>query len=398
MKVLVLSSTFPRWKDDSTPPFVYDLCARLQQSGLEIIVLAPHCHGATKFEYIDGLKVYRFPYFMPSKYQKLAYDGGIHSNIKRYKIARIQVPIFLASEFLYAAWLIKKENIQAIHSHWILPSGLIGGFFARLFGLKHITTAHAGDVFTFRKSRVLKKIASIALNSGDLITANSNYTKDVIISINKDVGKRIEIIPMGVDINRFNPSRRSDFKNRFGASHIILSVGRLVDKKGIEYLIKSMNKVSIIFPKAKLIIGGSGPERERLERLATELNLCDKILFAGRIDSSELPEYYASSDIFVLPSIETKSGDTEGLGVVLIEAMACGTPVIGSNIGGITDIIIDTKNGLLSRSADPDDIADKIIMILSDQNLGRELAEEGLKTINDKFSWDVVTNRFLEIF
>jgi glycosyltransferase involved in cell wall biosynthesis len=398
MKVLVLTSTFPRWKDDTTPSFVYDLCVGLKKSGLDIIVLAPHHFGSKLFESIEGLKIYRFPYFLPYKYQRLAYNGGIHSNLKRYKLAKVQVPFFLFFELIYAGWLIKKEQIQIIHSHWILPSGLIGFIFGKLFGIKLITTAHAGDVFTIRKSTILKRIASIVLNNVEIITANSDYTRDIILLINGNLCKKVDVIPMGVDVVRFNPTNLSDLKRRFEASHIILSVGRLVDKKGIEYLIKSMINIKTIFPGAKLIIGGTGPEKDNLIKLSNELKLDDRICFVDRIANSELPLYYASSDVFVLPSIETKSGDTEGLGVVLLEAMASGTPVIGSDIGGITDIIIHGKNGFLTEPKNPKDIADKIINILSNEQQRKSFSEEGLISVNEKFSWDIVNRKFLKAY
>ena len=398
IKVLVLATTFPRWQNDTTPAFVYELSKRLQANRFEIIVLAPHYHGAKKFEIMDGMKVYRFPYFWPAKYQRLVYDGGILPNIKRSHLAKIQVPLLVLSELYYTFKIIRKEKIDVIHSHWIIPSGFIGGIARKIFKIPHITTAHAGDVFTIRKFKILGIIGSFILKNSDEITANSEYTKNVIIAIENKLKCNVEIIPMGVDISRFNPDKASDLKNVFDAEYLILSVGRLVDKKGIKYLIMAMVDVIKEFPHAKLIIGGSGPEKDKLEKLSEDIGVKDNVIFMGYIENSDLPKYYASSDIFVLPSIETKGGDTEGLGVVLLEAMACGTPVIGSNIGGITDIIKDGETGFLAQPENPKDIADIIIDLLSKENTRQIVSENGLIIVQKKFSWDVVTKQFSNIY
>lgn len=396
-KVLVLATTFPRWENDTTPAFVYELSKRLHADELEIVVLAPHYPGVKKFEIMDGMKVYRFPYFWPAKYQRLVYDGGILPNIKRSHLAKIQVPLLVLLELYNTFKIVRKEKIDVIHSHWIIPSGLIGGIVRKTFKIPHITTAHAGDVFTIRKSKILGVIGSFALKNSDEITANSKYTKNVITAIENELKCNVEIIPMGVDTSRFNHDKASDLKNIFGAEYLVLIVGRLVDKKGIQYLIMAMVDVIKEFPHAKLIIGGSGPEKDKLEKLSENLGIKDNVIFMGYIENLDLPKYYASSDIFVLTSIETEGGDTEGLGVVLLEAMASGTPVIGSKIGGITDIIEDGETGGLAEPGNPEDIADKIIRLLRDEQKRMMLSENGLKVVKEKFTWDIVTKQFIDI-
>lgn len=396
-KVLVLTTTFPRWQNDTTPAFVYELSKRLYANGLKVVVLAPHHQSAKKFEMMDGMKIYRFPYFWPAKYQILAYEGGIIPNIRRSNLAKIQVPLLVLSELYYTFKIMRKEKIDIIHSHWIIPSGLIGGAMRKIFKKPHITTAHAGDVFTIRRSKILSIVGSFVFKNSDYVTANSKYTKEVIISIEGRIKNNVEIVPMGVDISRFNPKKASDLGNLFTAKYQILSVGRLVEKKGIKHLIMAMKYVVKVFPDAKLIIGGSGPEKDILEDISERCGLNEKVIFVGYIKNSDLPKYYASSDIFVLTSIETEAGDTEGLGVVLLEAMASGTPVIGSEMGGITDIIEDGETGLLAKPGNPEDIADKIIRLLRDERERERLSENGLKVVKEKFSWDLVTKQFISI-
>jgi glycosyltransferase involved in cell wall biosynthesis len=235
------------------------------------------------------------------------------------------------------------------------------------------------------------------LENSEEITADSAYTRDLTVSINHLPGKNIHIIPMGVDQQRFHKKNQISLGKSCDVP-IILSVGRLVERKGLKYLIRAMEQVIKAYPDARLLIGGDGPEKEHLMNESRRLNLEKSVEFLGFISNEEIPKIYSSADIFVLPSIVTQSGDTEGLGVVLLEAMASGVPVIGSEIGGITDIIEDGKTGLFVKAGDPDDLAKKILFILSNKDIRENLSREAMNLIDQKFSWDIVTSQFVEVF
>ena len=122
------------------------------------------------------------------------------------------------------------------------------------------------------------------------------------------------------------------------------------------------------------------------------------VVFKKQIPQEELPDYYCVADVVVLPSIHTRKGETEGLGVVLLEAMACGVPVVGSNVGGIPDIIKHGETGLLAAEKDPEDLADKILKLLDDKRLRKRVIENGLKLVRENFSWDVIAEKFLQVY
>jgi glycosyltransferase involved in cell wall biosynthesis len=143
---------------------------------------------------------------------------------------------------------------------------------------------------------------------------------------------------------------------------------------------------------------GSGPCKGDLVSLSERLHLHDKVVFQGAVSQEELVRYYAMADVFVLPSVTTKEGETEGLGVVLLEAMASRVPVIGTNVGGIPDIIKDGKTGLLALQRNPHDLAEKILRILDDEALRKELAEKGHDFVKQEFSWEVVAGKFKKIY
>ncbi len=397
MRVLVTATTFPRYKQDTEPAFVFNLSREMAKRGFETVVLVPHHHKAKHFEIIDDLKVYRFPYFYPAKLQKLCYDGGIIPNIKKSLLAKIQVPFLLLAEFFYVRKLIKKERVDFIHAHWVIPQGLIASIIKKLYRVPYIATAHAGDIFPL-KSGFLRFFGKMALGNADFCTVNSSYTKKSVLGVSRI--KNIEIIPMGVNLSDFNKNKKNRIlRRKYNVKGpFLLSVGRLAEKKGIEYLIQAMQPVLKEYPNAKLTIVGDGPERENLENLANNLNLKENVIFVGRVSKKGLPEYYATADIFIGPSIVTKSGDTEGLGVVFLEAIASGTAVIGSNVGGIPDIIKDRYTGLLVEQKNPKQLAEKITFLLKNPRIRKRLIKNAQKHINKNYSWKTVAAKFEKIY
>jgi glycosyltransferase involved in cell wall biosynthesis len=186
-------------------------------------------------------------------------------------------------------------------------------------------------------------------------------------------------------------------KQKIGTKHIILNVGRLIDWKGTIHLIDAIPMVLQHAPDTRLLIIGSGPEKEHLVQRTHELSLEEKVKFLGKVNDDDLVAYYHAADIFVLPSVN-KSGKTEGLGVVLLEAMASGCPVIGSNVGGIPDIITDGENGFLVPEQDPSALADRIIQIISDADLREKFQKDGYARIQESFTWDKIAERFSMVY
>ena len=392
--VLVTATGFPRWKGDTDSIYIYDLSRRLAEKGFRESLLAPHHPGAKKLEKVDGITIYRFPYFL-EKFQKLAYEGGILENIRKSWLARIQVPFFVLFDFLATRRVVKKENPDIIHAHWILPQGFIAYLMKRFYKTPYIVTAHAGDIFPL-KSGLLKWFAGKAIDNARFCTANSEYTGQAIRKISPKTN--VLVIPMGVDLSDFSPKKKSaKLRKELNGDPIILSVGRLAEKKGLKYLLLAMPDVIKSFPKAKLVIIGYGPLRQGLENLAAKLNLKRNVVFLGEKKHKELPAHYASADIFVAPSIVTKSGDTEGLGVVLLESLASGTPVVGSNVGGIPDIIKHNKTGLLVEQKNPGQLANAMIRMLSDKKLRAGTVRNSTALLQKSFSWEVIADRFAKI-
>jgi len=202
---------------------------------------------------------------------------------------------------------------------------------------------------------------------------------------------------MGVDSSNLQFLMRDDVRKKYSEHRVILSVGRLINWKGTKYLVEAMPEILRSIPNAMLIIIGTGPESQSIEQRIGELGLQDNVILAGFVKSADLPSYYHAADVFVLPSLNI-DGSTEGLGVVLLEAMAAGCPVIGSNVGGIPDIIVDGENGFLVPERDAPKLAGKIIEIVLKRSLADKFRCNGEITIKEKFSWNVIIRDFSSIY
>jgi glycosyltransferase involved in cell wall biosynthesis len=389
VKVCMLTSSFPRFKGDPAGIFIYNLCLQLIKKGVDIEVIAPHHHGCEFLENRNGIRINRFPYFYPFKYQRLSYGAGALQNMRQSVPAMVQLPFFIIAEILYSLWRIKRGRIDLIQAHWSIPQGLIGVFCRYLFKVPCVTTIHGSDIYGLKLPLI------------NALNAKVIQCSDVCTAVREISGREdIEIVPMGINPSFFKRSSEvRDLRKRLGVgAKAILFVGRLIDWKGTEYLIKALPKILETYPGTKLLLVGSGPQKRRLVTLSRNLGITNTVLFLGEVGQEELPKFYSLATVFVLPSIVNDKGETEGLGVVLLEAMACGVPVIGSNVGGIPDIISDGETGLLATPKDPDDLARKIIRLLSDETLRKSLIENGLSLVRNNFSWEVIADKFKTIY
>ena len=393
--VLVLTTTFPRWRNDSTPSFVFDLSSLLSKK-YNIAVLAPHAYRAAKNESIGNLKVARFSYFLPWKYQKIAYGAGILPNVKKSLLAKMQLPGFLASQINSAKKIIEKEKINIVHAHWLVPSGLIGALLKKKYKIPLIVTIHGSDLFPL-KNRFFRAMQQYVVKNADLITINSKIAQNELVSRFPGIKNKIKLIPMGIDTSTFRPKNTKNKHKRYRNNKIILFVGRLNEQKGVEYLIKAMQNVASEVKNAKLLVIGEGDHKKHLENLAKSLEIGDYVEFLGSKPQTEIAGYYNLADIVVLPSATSKMG-TEAFGLVLVEAMACGACVMGSSSGGIKEIIKNNINGLIFQERNSGELSAKMIKLLKNQKLRNRLGRNGLAYARQNYKWDKISSKFLKLY
>jgi glycosyltransferase involved in cell wall biosynthesis len=385
--VLILTSSFPRWPNDTDPPFVYQLAERISDR-FDITVLAPHCHGARRCEQFGHLRVVRFKYFF-EKYQKLAYQGGILGNLKSNPSLYLQVPLFFIFEWLALIRLIRKLKPNVIHAHWIIPQGLIAVVACRFLARppKILCTAHCADVYGLGDP-ISKMLRRFVLNNTDTCTAVSTAMKK---DIARDGAKSlsIEVIPMGVDLkNRFVPGGNGRVR------HQLLFVGRLVEKKGLEYLLAAMPVIRQSYPDISLVIIGDGHRRQGLQQYATDNGLDGCVAFIGAIPNKEIVTYYQKAELVIFPSVVARNGDREGLGLVPVEAMGCGCGVITTDLNAIKDVVANGINGIVVPQRSARSIADAVMNMFRNRSMLERYRQKGIQTVREKFDWEVIAEKY----
>jgi glycosyltransferase involved in cell wall biosynthesis len=204
---------------------------------------------------------------------------------------------------------------------------------------------------------------------------------------------------MGVDSTLFSSARNNDkLRSQFNInSPFLLYAGRLSEKKGVKYLLEAMQQIIKQTPEAKLLIVGTGEEKKNLQQLSEKLGLKGHVTFTGALPNKDLPDYFASADIFIGPSIKVAGGDTEGFGLTFVEAGMSGCIVIGTDVGGISDIIQHGETGFLVKEKSPEQIATTVNMILEKKVEWDHIKENARNSLCSKFDWSVIAEQYIRI-
>jgi len=389
-RLLILTSTFPRWENDEDPPFVFELCNRLK-TDYSIHVLAPHFPGAEIEANFAGIHVKRFRYFFNSL-EKLAYHGGILAKLKKNPFLYGLLPFFVVGELLALIRLLQRYRFHLIHAHWLIPQGLVAILACSLTRSKIplLFTSHGGDLFGLQGILMNSIKRWVILKSDSLTVVSRSMSKEV-----KRLGadhKRIHVIPMGTDLkNRFVPAESRSNNDS------ILFVGRLVEKKGLQYLIHALPLILERHPQVYLQIAGDGPEKINLKRMCENLGISAHVRFLGAVKNELLPALYQTSDVVVFPSVILDDGDQEGFGLVLVEALGCECAAIVTDLPAMQDIITDGETGLVVPQKNIRKLAEKVILLLDDQKLRESLGREGRRYVLNRYDWDIIARQYADL-
>ena len=392
-RVLVLTSTFPRWENDTEPAFIFELSRRLTVS-FDVTVLSPRTPGSKRKENMAGLRVIRFPYFF-SQWEKLAmHGGGILNQLKTNPAYYLMVPFFLLGQLLAIIRLVRNEHFDLIHAHWLIPQGFIAALGMWIAGknVPLLCTSHGGDLFAL-KGKGLQRLKRRIMDKSAALTVVSKAMKKTVVDMGVAPDK-VEVIPMGVDLKGlFTPDPGVQRK-----TDELLFVGRLVEVKGLQILLDAMPKVLAKHPGIRLVVAGAGPLESELRASAAKLNMTDCVDFLGMVPQLKLPSLYQQATLAVFPFIVTKSGVQEGFGLVVVEAMGCCCPVIAGDLPAIQDTVVHEENGLIFPSGNAQVLADSILKLLDDPEFRARLAGEGRKSVVQKFEGDAIAGKYAEIY
>ena len=396
MKVLVIGSVYPRFHEDAEVPWLRTSIAHLKKAGLGIQVLAPAYKGLRTHE-IDGVKVNRFRY-APASWEILTHEEGAPSKMASRPWLQLLAIPYIISGFFKCIGICRKFRPDVIHAHWPFPHAYIALGAAKLFKIPLVLNFHGAELLLIRKKKWVKPLLKFAIGQAQAVFANSSFTAGKIKALrNVDV----EWSPYGTTLESGSTSAGNGGTSAIVPHPVngkfkILFVGRHIERKGICYLIEAAKHLPR--DQFEIRIVGVGDLTNKLKAQAAEIEDAAEIIFTGKLSPEELANEYRTANVFTLPAIVDSKGDTEGLGVVLIEAMELGLPVVASNVGGIPDVVVDGVSGILVPEKDPEALAGAYRRLAAEPELVKQLLEGAQKRIAECFSWDKIVERQIGVY
>ncbi|HEX7816105.1 glycosyltransferase family 4 protein [Dyella sp.] len=384
LRLLVLTSTYPRWPGDPEPGFVHELCKRLA-SRMDVTVIGPHAAGAAVHDAMDGVTVHRYRY-APARLETLVNHGGILGNLRRSRWKWMLMPWFLLGQYRALHRYMDTYRPDVVHAHWLLPQGFVAA--AARLPIPLLVTSHGADLFGLR-GRLFQRMRGWVTRRMTMLTVVSEAMRERLLA--EQPHACVQVMPMGVDTrSRFRPTDVSRDHDE------LLFVGRLVEKKGLRHLLDALPAVVQAHPGVFLTIAGFGPEQAALENQASTLGIQDRVRFVGALAQDALPALYQRAALFVAPFVQAADGDQEGLGLVVAEAMACGCPVVAGDVPATADLVA-AGAGVRVHASEPALLAHAINDLLADDAARKRMAANALAYVEARFSWDHVAEGYAQL-
>ena len=395
-RVLLVANNFPPVRGGSA--VVYANLARC--AGRQVVVVAP------RDSYLDGLPAIGWrehdrgkPYrTLRLPLLRTRMDGVPRRGWRkllfwaRDGVIRLRLAAFLL-------WTVWREQAGAICVGELLASGWIIRLFRFVPGVRTIAYVHGEEITTEDQYDQGHVRARQALRDTDRVIVVSRFTQAAVAALLGAPAGRISLIENGVDAGRFHPQPKAqDLIDlyRLAGCFVFVSVCRLLEKKGVDHAIRAFAAVVARHPGCRYLVVGGGPYADALHALTAQLGLAGQVVFAGPVADDELVDHYRLGDVFVMPNRELANGDTEGFGLVFLEANSCGLPVIAGRDGGSTDAVQHGVNGLVVDGADVAAIAAAMLRLREDAPLREALRREGLQ-VAARADWAEKTRAFLAI-
>lgn len=344
----------------------------------KIDVVTSHFHGLPRYEREGHIQLYRVP---------------VLARKDKNTASLLSLISFPPPAIFKSLFTLRQKKYNLVHSYFAIPSGLAGLIIAKTLGLPHVLTIIGGDVYdpTKRLSPhrypLLNRVVAYILDHSDRVVAISNDVRQRTLDHYK-IKRPIEVIGLGLKMQS-NAAKPESSKDRIpssvGKKFTMVTVGRLVKRKGLDNFIRSLSLLSDKNYRAVII--GEGPERAELHALTRRLGLEHRVEFTGFISESLKCQHLAKADIFVLPSIH------EGFGLVYLEAMQWGLPIVAGSVGGQTDFLTDEQTGFLVSPGNPNTLAKSIMKLMKDRDLCKEIGERN-RRIAETFTVERIASEY----
>lgn len=289
--------------------------------------------------------------------------------------------------FFHILDVIRKEHIEHIVVGQLLPVGTVVYALKLFTGISYTVSTHGMDVMLPLAHPRKKAICGRILSSAESVITISSYTQSKLVDVYGVAPEKISFVR---PCPRMTPERYAphpELEKRVNGGMIILTTARLVKRKGHELVLRALPRVFERFPDLLYAIAGDGPYRARLEAIARELGIIERVIFLGELNDAKLAWWFFHCTVFVMTPVDVK-GDVEGFGMVYLEANAFGKPVIGNDSGGVRDAIVNNETGLLVQQGSVDEIANTLLLLLENKKLRNDMGERGRQRVEREFQWE----------
>ncbi|MEP6914491.1 MAG: glycosyltransferase family 4 protein [Acidobacteriota bacterium] len=389
--VVMVTTSYPRFPGDSVGTFMEPIARAVAARGHEVHLVAPWHPLVTRGADEQGVHFHFYRYAPLRSLNVFGYAASMRADVSLRGAAYLVAPLALAAGWLAARRVARRFRATVMHGHWVIPGGVTAAAAAPRLPL--VISLHGSDVYVAERFAPARIAARGAFRRAGFVTACSDDLAGRAIALGADPA-RIETVPYGVDVERFRPDPAIRTARRRGlhvgdAVPLVFTAGRLVRKKGFEYLIDAL----VGLPGVVLAIAGDGTLMDELRRRARANGIEERVRFLGDQPQDAVSEYLAAADVVCVPSVRDDSGNVDGLPNVVLEALASGTPLVTTGAGGIGAVVQDGITASVVPERDPAAIVSAILRILADPAGGRGMASAGRLHVSRHFGWDRTAER-----
>jgi glycosyltransferase involved in cell wall biosynthesis len=395
--VVMITTSYPRFPGDGVGSFMEPIATSVAARGHEVHLVAPWHPAIRRDRTENGVHFHFFRYALVPAMNVFGYSQGLRADTNLKLAAWCATPAALASGWFKAMRVAQKRRATVMHAHWVIPSGVIGALAAG--GRRLVVSLHGSDVFVAERHGLLRQAARRVFARAARVTACSDDLRTRAIALGARPAD-IETVPYGVDSARFAPSAEARDRVRrelgLGDRPFVFTAGRLVRKKGFEVLIDAAARLRLAVPDLAVAIAGEGDLDAELRQRAASSG--GAVVLLGNRSQDDIAALCAAADVIAVPSVHDEAGNVDGLPNFALEALASGTPVVATRVGGLPQAIRHAASGLLVAERDSAALGDAILALLRDRRLASAIGAAARVSVERDFGWDRAAERFEDAY
>jgi glycosyltransferase involved in cell wall biosynthesis len=396
--VVMVTSSYPRFPGDSVGTFMEPTAKAVAARGHDVHIVAPWHPLVNRPRHEDGVSFHFYKYAPLRSLNIFGYAGAMRADVSLRIAAYLAAPLALAQGWRIARKIARRHRATIIHGHWVVPGGATSALAAP--DLPLVVSLHGSDIYVAETFAPARTAARATFRRAGAVVACSDDLARRAIAIGADPA-RTEVVPYGVDVMRFrpDPDARASRRQALGLEAdvpLVFAVGRLVRKKGFEYLIDAMPALN--GTRAVLAVGGEGDLAGELKERAARAGVSTAVRFLGNIPQFEVAEYLSAADVVVVPSVRDDAGNVDGLPNVVMEALASGTPLVTTTAGGIGAVVTHDSTALVVPERDGVALSAAIQRLLNDARLRQTLGTAARALARTRFGWSGVAERLEQAY